>query len=231
MQVADGLKLPGQDQCFLVASVRHDLLQLGLRKIGRQLVLEDGLGFPELASSARKSWRSLGSAAFSQVCFSAAKKRNAVSQAKWRSNSFFQRQAGLRGLRMARRNLKLARPDQADSRDLPPGHEGFVDPRKALLIFEGDDDCHRCPDDGQERRRHRQKMPVQDFEQDGGEQRPGEEVGGFPPRPDQKLAELVLLCPGACAPPRCARQTGQATAAGWPAAGAAPRSALSTTPS
>jgi hypothetical protein len=82
MQVSDGFILPMQDEGLFVSSMRHEFLQFGIRQIGLQLLLKDGLAFRR-----RKFGEKSNVPGFKRIFPGfpfAQKKRSAVSQAKCR---------------------------------------------------------------------------------------------------------------------------------------------------
>jgi hypothetical protein len=83
IQIADRFVLAMKNESLFVAPMRQDFLQLGIRQIRLQLVLESGLAFRS-RNLGKKSSVPPRSNVFSQVFLSRRKNRSAVSQAKWR---------------------------------------------------------------------------------------------------------------------------------------------------
>ena len=93
---------------------------------------------------------------------------------------------------MTCRGRQLVGQDQAVRDELSGKHESVVEACIALLIFERDNDRERRPDNGQYRRRDRQKIPLRNLKEKGDEQRPANQGTGFPSRPADTLGECIL---------------------------------------
>ena len=179
-----------KNESLLVASMRHDFLQLGIRQAGLQLVLQDGLAFRG-GKFGEKSTFPASKCVFPGFSF-AQEKAQRRQPGEMAIEHLFQRRAGLRGIQTANRRRQLVGQDQTVRDELPGKRKGVVEARVALLILECENDRERRSDDRQDRCRHRQKIPVRDLKQQRDEQRPANQAAGLPSRPTEKLDEFVL---------------------------------------
>ena len=113
-----------KNESLFVAPMRHDFMKFGIRQIGLQLVLQNGLVFGSGILSEKSALPD--SDAFSQIFLSRKKKRSAVSHAKWRWNISF-RPAGSHNVQIANHGRQLVGQDKAVRVELPGKRKGVVE--------------------------------------------------------------------------------------------------------
>src|SRR5262245_26919977 len=189
VQVADSFILQMKNQSLLVASMRNDFLQLGVRQVRFQLVLKYGLALRR-RNFGKKSSVPRFKSIFPGLFLSQEEAQRSQPR-EMAIEHLFQSRAGLCSIQLADRRRQLVGQVQTVRGELPGKRKGFIKARVALLILECEDNRERRPDNRQNRRRYRQKCPVRNLKEQGDDQRPCEEIAGLPSRPNEKFGEFI----------------------------------------
>src|SRR5262245_9740167 len=179
-----------KDQSLFVASMRNDFLQLGIGQVCLQLVLEDGPTFRRRRKFGKKSDVSRFRSIFPGFSFPQ-KKAQRSQPGEMAIKHFLQSRERLHSIRIANRRYQLVGQDQTIRGESPGKRKSVVKARVALLILECENDRERRSDNCQYRRRYRQEIPVRDLKEQGGAQRPGNQVTGLPSRPNEKVGDSI----------------------------------------